>query len=532
MRVAWNDKEVLEGFRLSKQEAASSFGDDRMLIEKFIDQPRHIEIQVICDGQGTSIYLPERDCSIQRRNQKVLEEAPSTFLDEETRRAMGEQAVALANAVQYRSAGTVEFICDAQRNFYFLEMNTRLQVEHPITEMITGVDLVEHMIEVAAGRRLRLKQEDIKINGHAFESRVYAEDPLRGYLPTIGRLKRYIEPRQENLPPELAENAIVRTDSGILEGSEVSIYYDPMICKLVTHAPTRDHALDVMAWSLDNYVINGVTNNINLLRDLTAHPKFREGDVTTNFLPEQYPDGYQGHELSDQEKRELLGVAAVLQLRQDLRARTAVDDDDEATSENDLNGTQYTVTVVDPNRDGNSTSQSVRVYLGEGDDESAEFLLDFGTERMVIASDSPLSAPIFQASILSSADASESDEPLAELRSVQVVEPLDEGFRLQFLGTRFDVTVREQRAQELAAHMPVKVKADLSNMLLCPMPGTVLSFDVKVGDEVAPGATLCVVEAMKMQNALRSETGGKVKKLLVEPGATVAVDEPLIEFES
>uniref|UniRef100_A0A673GVJ9 Propionyl-CoA carboxylase alpha chain, mitochondrial n=1 Tax=Sinocyclocheilus rhinocerous TaxID=307959 RepID=A0A673GVJ9_9TELE len=304
MRIAWNDEETREGFRFSSQEALSSFGDDRLLIEKFIDNPRHIEIQVLADKHGDALWLNERECSIQRRNQKVVEEAPSTFLDPDTRRAMGEQAVSLANAVKYSSAGTVEFLVDSKKNFYFLEMNTRLQVEHPITECITGLDLVQQMIRIAKGYKLQHKQSDIPINGWAVESRVYAEDPYKSFgLPSIGRLSQYQEPL--DLPN-------VRVDSGIQEGSDISIYYDPMISKLVTYGKTREEALKKMEDALDNYVIRGVTHNIPLLREIIVHPRFVSGDISTKFLPEVYPDGFKGHMLTAGERRELLATAAAL----------------------------------------------------------------------------------------------------------------------------------------------------------------------------------------------------------------------------
>uniref|UniRef100_A0A669B9E0 Propionyl-CoA carboxylase alpha chain, mitochondrial n=1 Tax=Oreochromis niloticus TaxID=8128 RepID=A0A669B9E0_ORENI len=312
MRIAWNDEETREGFRFSSQEAASSFGDDRLLIEKYIDNPRHIEIQVLADKHGNALWLNERECSIQRRNQKVVEEAPSTFLDPVTRRAMGEQAVQLAKAVQYSSAGTVEFLVDSKKNFYFLEMNTRLQVEHPITECITGLDLVEQMIRVAKGYQLQHTQDDIPINGWAIECRVYAEDPYKSFgLPSIGRLSQYQEPLDLDK---------VRVDSGIQEGSDISIYYDPMISKLITYGATRAEALGRMEDALDNYVIRGVTHNIPLLREIITHPRFVSGHISTNFLPEVYPDGFKGHQLEADAKRELLASAAVLYIAAELRS--------------------------------------------------------------------------------------------------------------------------------------------------------------------------------------------------------------------
>ncbi|XP_074985730.1 propionyl-CoA carboxylase alpha chain, mitochondrial isoform X6 [Caretta caretta] len=313
MRIAWSDEQTREGFRFSSQEAASSFGDDRLLIEKFIDNPRHIEIQVLADKHDNALWLNERECSIQRRNQKVVEEAPSTFLDPETRRAMGEQAVALAKAVKYSSAGTVEFLVDTRKNFYFLEMNTRLQVEHPITECITGLDLVQEMIRVAKGYPLRHKQADIPINGWAVECRVYAEDPYKSFgLPSIGRLSQYQEPLHVSN---------VRVDSGIQEGSDINIYYDPMISKLITYGSDRAEALQRMEEALDNYVIRGVTHNIALLREVITHPRFVQGDVSTKFLPDVYPDGFKGHKLTDLEKRELLAIATSLYVAEQLRSQ-------------------------------------------------------------------------------------------------------------------------------------------------------------------------------------------------------------------
>ncbi len=309
MRVAWNDEEAREAWELSKAEALASFGDDRMLIEKFIDEPRHIEIQVLADAHGNAIYLNERECSIQRRNQKVIEEAPSTFIDPETRKAMGEQAIMLAKAVDYQSAGTVEFLVDSQKNFYFLEMNTRLQVEHPITEQITKVDLVEQMINVAAGRPLPLKQSDIGIHGWAIESRVYAEDP-QNFLPSIGRLSTYIEPNMEHN----TEDTGVRCDTGIVEGSEISIYYDPMICKLVTYGKDREEATKLMSKALNSYVIQGVTHNIPLLHDIIEKEAFLTGKTTTKFMEEIYPEGFTGRALSSQEKRQLLAGACYMHI--------------------------------------------------------------------------------------------------------------------------------------------------------------------------------------------------------------------------
>lgn len=336
MRICWNDEDVKINFRLSKQEAKSSFGDDRMLIEKYIDNGRHIEIQVLADGKGTSLYFPERECSIQRRNQKVIEEAPSPFLDEATRRAMGEQAISLVNAVGYKSAGTVEFLVDSDRKFYFLEMNTRLQVEHPITEYITGVDLVEGMIRVAAGVPLNLTQDQIKINGWAMESRVYAEDPYRNFLPSIGRLTTYVPPSGEG----------VRVDGGVYEGGEISIYYDPLICKLVTHGATRDESVRRMKEALDSYVIRGVNHNIPFLRAVMENPRFLKGNLTTKFIPEEFPQGFTGFAYTKQQQADLAALAAALRfasVQRDYSISDKLDPKGEAPSSIELSLTLHTV---------------------------------------------------------------------------------------------------------------------------------------------------------------------------------------------
>uniref|UniRef100_A0A7M4FNX3 Propionyl-CoA carboxylase subunit alpha n=1 Tax=Crocodylus porosus TaxID=8502 RepID=A0A7M4FNX3_CROPO len=368
MRIAWDDEETREGFRFSSQEAASSFGDDRLLIEKFIDNPRHIEIQVLGDKHGNALWLNERECSIQRRNQKVVEEAPSTFLDPETRRAMGEQAVALAKAVKYSSAGTVEFLVDSKKNFYFLEMNTRLQVEHPVTECITGLDLVQEMIRVAKGYPLRHKQADIPINGWAVECRVYAEDPYKSFgLPSIGKLSQYREPL--DVPN-------VRVDSGIQQGSDISIYYDPMISKLVTYGSNRAEALQRMEEALDNYIIRGVTHNIALLREVIIHPRFVQGDISTKFLPEVYPDGFKGHKLTDLEKRELLATAASLYVSCFVSQQVEVDGTKlNVTSEWNLaspllpvtvDGTPRTMQCLSRDAAGNISIQFLGTVVSEG----------------------------------------------------------------------------------------------------------------------------------------------------------------------
>uniref|UniRef100_A0A669EVY4 Propionyl-CoA carboxylase alpha chain, mitochondrial n=1 Tax=Oreochromis niloticus TaxID=8128 RepID=A0A669EVY4_ORENI len=478
MRIAWNDEETREGFRFSSQEAASSFGDDRLLIEKYIDNPRHIEIQVLADKHGNALWLNERECSIQRRNQKVVEEAPSTFLDPVTRRAMGEQAVQLAKAVQYSSAGTVEFLVDSKKNFYFLEMNTRLQVEHPITECITGLDLVEQMIRVAKGYQLQHTQDDIPINGWAIECRVYAEDPYKSFgLPSIGRLSQYQEPLDLDK---------VRVDSGIQEGSDISIYYDPMISKLITYGATRAEALGRMEDALDNYVIRGVTHNIPLLREIITHPRFVSGHISTNFLPEVYPDGFKGHQLEADAKRELLASAAVLYIAAELR----------------------------------SAKQFVLFRVASTPVECShwELCVELGEERQDVE--------------ISKSGTVEMDGAKVEVwGALNLASPL---LPLTINGTQrmLQVThILSKLAAELNSYMPEKVSEDTSSILRSPMPGTVVAVSVKPGDTVAEGQEICVIEAMKMQNSLTAVKQAKVKSVHCKPGETVGEGDLLVELE-
>ncbi|XP_061545855.1 propionyl-CoA carboxylase alpha chain, mitochondrial isoform X2 [Phycodurus eques] len=500
MRVAWNDEEAREGFRFSSQEASSSFGDDRLLIEKYIDNPRHIEIQVLADKHGNALWLNERECSIQRRNQKVVEEAPSTFLDSVTRRAMGEQAVQLAKAVQYSSAGTVEFLVDSAKNFYFLEMNTRLQVEHPITECITGLDLVEQMIRVAKGYQLQHKQEDIPINGWAFESRVYAEDPYKSFgLPSIGRLSQYQE------PPSLNN---VRVDSGIQEGSDISIYYDPMISKLITYGATRAEALAKMEDALDSYVIRGVTHNIPLLREIITHPRFISGDISTNFLPEIYPDGFKGHQLQVEQQRELLASAAALYI---------------------------TAQLCSQNVRGNSRVSSIPAechcwelcaQLGERWHEVKVntfgdiYMVEVDGEQVEVDGRWNLASPLLPLTINS------------KHRMLQCLSRDASGLIvLQYLGTSYKVRILSKLAAELNSYMPEKVPEDASSILRSPMPGTVVAVTVRPGDKVAEGQEICVIEAMKMQNSITAAKQAKVKRVHCKPGETVGEGDLLVELE-
>ncbi|XP_072180375.1 propionyl-CoA carboxylase alpha chain, mitochondrial-like [Diadema setosum] len=501
MRIAWNDEEAREGFRLSSQEAASSFGDDRLLVEKFIDNPRHIEIQVLADSHGNAIYLNERECSIQRRNQKVIEEAPSTFLDESTRQAMGAQAVALAKAVDYKSAGTVEFLVDSNRNFYFLEMNTRLQVEHPITECITGVDLVQEMIRVAKGHHLRYSQEDIPINGWAVESRVYAEDPYKSFgLPSIGRLHRYSEPLHLDR---------VRVDSGIKEGSEISIYYDPMISKLVTYGKDRSEAMETMVKALDTYVIRGVTHNISLLQDVLANPRFQSGDISTKFLQEEYPEGFSGWKLNQAEETNLKAVASCVYILSQFKAQQFLNQTRVPTSPMTFGDCHLSLVM-------GGERQDVTVAMeGEGrlkvtmDDQSLDVDIDWSTADDVIT-------PTVNNTSL----------------CLQVISCDGTGnIQLQYRGTVFSMAVMRQEAADLQALMPEKAKPDVSKEVVSPMPGKLHTLHVEVGQVVGEGQEVCVVEAMKMHNSLYVSRDGKVKTIHFVEGDSIAEDDVIIELE-
>ncbi|MDP5346255.1 MAG: acetyl/propionyl/methylcrotonyl-CoA carboxylase subunit alpha [Paracoccaceae bacterium] len=499
MRIAWDDVQAAEGFLSSKNEAAASFGDDRIFIEKFVTQPRHIEIQVLADSHGNCVYLHERECSIQRRNQKVIEEAPSPFLDEATRRAMGEQACALAQSVGYTSAGTVEFIVDSARNFYFLEMNTRLQVEHPVTELITGVDLVEQMIRVAAGEALPFAQSDLKINGWAVESRLYAEDPYRNFLPSIGRLTRY-RPPVESATPTRA----VRNDTGVFEGGEISMFYDPMIAKLCTWAPTRAAAIDEMRVALDAFELEGIGHNLPFLSAVMDHPRFVSGEISTAFIEEEYPDGFQGATLDTALLRRVAAAACAMHRVSEVR-RSRISgriDNHERKVGNDwvvnLQGAKFAVQIA-------------------ADASGADVGFDDGTRLRVTADwkpGQPLACLIVDGSPL-----------------VMKVAKIPGGFRLRLRGADLKVHVRTPRQAELAALMPEKLPPDTSRFLLCPMPGLVVKISVAEGDEVQEGQALATVEAMKMENILRAERRGIVKRLAASPGASLRVDDVIMEFE-
>jgi propionyl-CoA carboxylase alpha chain len=503
MRIANSTSEVAEGFGLAKAEAKASFGDDRVFIEKFIVDPRHIEIQVLGDKHGNVIHLGERECSIQRRNQKVVEEAPSPLLDETTRRHMGEQAVALAKAVNYDSAGTVEFVAGQDKSFYFLEMNTRLQVEHPVTELVTGIDLVEQMIRVAAGERLSIVQKGVTLTGWAVESRVYAEDPFRNFLPSIGRLVKYCPPHESSV-----DGITVRNDTGVQEGGEISIYYDPMIAKLVTHAPSRAAAIEAQATALDFFYIDGIRHNIPFLSALMLHPRWREGKLSTGFIAEEFPKGFSVRNPEGEIARRLAAVAAAIDHVLGERKRQ-------------ISG-QLTGRPVQRERRRS-------VWL-----DRTEIALDIArdTEGIIVrfvGADGALGNPHNLVSPWKPGDPVWHGTIDGRLLAMQV-RPIPNGIRLAHQGYEVAINVFTDFEAGAARLMPVSAKADSGKKLLCPMPGLVVSIAVAEGQEVKAGETLAVVEAMKMQNVLRAERDATVKKIHATPGATLAVDALILEF--
>ncbi len=493
MRLVRGEAEMADALRSAAHEAKASFGDERVFVEKFIEHPRHIEIQVLADSYGHVIHLGERECSIQRRHQKVIEESPSPLLDAKTRAAMGAQAVALAQAVEYRSAGTVEFIADRNKNFYFLEMNTRLQVEHPVTEKVTGLDLVEWMIRIAAGERLTLKQKDVRLDGWAIEARLYAEDPTRGFLPASGRVVRYREPT----------GAGVRIDSGIHEGAEVTVHYDPILAKIVTHAADRDGAVALMRHALDSCCVRGVVNNGLFLGAVMANPRFQSGDISTAFIQEEFGAAFDPAKAGKEQLAVLVAVAATLHHR--LHARDAA-----------IGGGQNAQRVA---------SGAEWVVLANGDSHKATVAETAGGHAAVTSSDSHevigewrFDDPVFRGAV--------NGRPVA----VQV-ERIGLAYRLSHDGVRLDLQVLAPRAAELAALMPAKKKQDMSRFVLSPMPGLLSSLAVAVGQDVKAGEAIAVIEAMKMENVLRAERDGRVAALRAKPGDSLAADQPILEFE-
>ena len=494
MRIAGNDAECRDGLKRASGEAETAFGDGRVFVEKYIENSRHIEIQVLADGFGNTVYLGERECSIQRRHQKVIEEAPSPLVDEQTRRAMGEQAVALAKAVDYRSAGTVEFIVDQDRNFYFLEMNTRLQGEHPVTELVTGLDLVEQMIRIADGEKLAFSQEDVALNGCAIETRIYAEDPLRNFLPSSGRLVRY-------RPPD--EDDHVRVDTGVAEGGEISIFYDPMIAKLITSGATREEAAVRMSGALDQFHISGVRHNVGFLAALIAHPRFAEGRLSTNFIAEEYPDGFHSQDLTPEDPRLLIAVAGCVHCAYQIRA---------SMISGQIAGRQRVVSddwVVILHGD----AVPVRIKPVDGGYE-----LVVEGEDIAIETAWKLGQPLFWGNLNGRGFCLQ-------------VERQGVVYRLLHGGAEADVLVLSPRAAELQALMPVKEAPDTSKYLLSPMPGLLISLSVEEGQEVKAGEELAVIEAMKMENVLRAERDGVVAAIKAGPGDSLAVDQVILEYE-
>jgi propionyl-CoA carboxylase alpha chain len=500
MRIARSKAEVAEGFARARSEAKSSFGDERVFIEKFITDPRHIEIQVLGDKHGNIVYLGERECSIQRRNQKVIEEAPSPLLDAATRKKMGEQAVALAKAVGYDSAGTVEFVAAQDKSFYFLEMNTRLQVEHPVTELVTGIDLVEQMIRIAAGEKLSIKQRDIKLDGWAIESRIYAEDPYRNFLPSTGRLTRYRPPQEGR-----ANGVTVRNDTGVYEGGEISIYYDPIIAKLVTHAPTRNAAIAAQSDALDSFVVDGIRHNIPFLAALMAHPRWRAGKLSTGFIAEEFPAGFHPHAPEGEPAEVIAAVAAAIDHVLGERKRR----------------------IAGQLRGRNVTRESQRaVWLGEREiklevkRENDAIIVGFnhgkGAGRKLRSNWKPGDI-VWNGTF--------DDHPVAvQIRTVP------NGFALSYRGNEAKAFVYTEREAGYARLMPARKIADTGKQVLCPMPGLVVAIAVKEGQEVKAGETVAVVEAMKMENVLRAEIDGTVKKINARPGDSLAVDAVILEF--
>ncbi len=497
MRIARNDQECREGFQRATSEARSSFGDDRILIEKFIEKPRHIEIQIMADRHGNVIYLAERECSLQRRHQKVIEEAPSPFLTPETRRKMGEQAVMLARAVNYSSAGTVECIVDQEQNFYFLEMNTRLQVEHPVTEMITGLDLVEMMIRIAAGEKLDVRQEDIKINGWAMECRIYAEDPIRDFMPSTGRLVTY--------QPPCEEEGRVRVDSGVVEGGEISMFYDPMIAKLVTWGEDRSRAIAAMRDALDEYVIRGVQQNITFLAALLAHPRFQAGDISTDFIAHEYADGFRPADVPLEDPVLPIVVAGIVhRLYMDRAARISGQ-----LAGHERRVQDSWVVVID------EVYHRIHVRAFQPD---CCYRVEYEGQEYAVQTDWRFCQKLFRGSI-------------GEKKFCFQVTRDGIGYELIHRGRRTLATVLTPRAAELYQAMPRKAAPDLSRYLTAPMPGLLVKLRATVGQKVKAGEELAVIEAMKMENVLRAPADGIIAKIISCQGACLSVDEIILEFE-
>ena len=509
LRVAYDDKQAFEGFTSCRNEARNSFGDDRVFIEKFVEEPRHIEIQVLGDANGNMVYLWERECSIQRRHQKVIEEAPSPFISEATRKAMGEQAVALARAVKYQSAGTVEFVVGKDQSFYFLEMNTRLQVEHPVTEGITGLDLVEMMIRVAAGERLYLTQEDIKRDGWAMECRINAEDPFRGFLPSTGRLVKFAPPAETwTASGEVPEEGGVRVDTGVIDGGEIPMYYDSMIAKLVVKGRDRADAIAKMREALNAFAIRGISSNIPFQAALLAHPKFVAGDFNTGFIAEQYPNGFSAAALPQTDPMLLRALAAVAhRLHLDRSARIT----------GQLPGHEF---VIKPDSvvittDGQGQSEYVPVTVVP---DNGGFNVELGGARYHIEFDTPLREVVIHGRIDGASFCAQ-------------IERIGLAYRVIHNGTQVDAKVVSPLAAQMHTLMPFKAPPDLSRFLLSPMPGLLVDVTVKPGQKVLAGEKLAVIEAMKMENILLATQDAVVAEVKATKGESLAVDQIIIRFE-
>lgn len=532
MRIAWSIDEVKDGFTSAQNEARSAFGDDRVFVEKYIERPRHIEIQVLADTYGNCIALGERECSIQRRHQKVLEEAPSPFIDEKTRTAMQDQAVALAKTVDYCSAGTVEFIVDNQSNFYFLEMNTRLQVEHPVTEFITGLDLVEQMIRVAAGEKLSMQQSDVELKGWSLEARVYAEDPDRNFMPSIGRLSHYQPPAEGDIALADGSRATVRVDTGVFEGGEISMYYDPMIAKLVTHADTRAGAITAMSEALEKYVVRGVNHNIPFLNALITHPSFKSGDLTTGFIDEHYPDGFDSSQVSDASSlasEASAGLPAIVlpavfaEHKDRMRAR-GIDNQlrrsthqSHAPNSGQINDS-YTYAVV-------SAGSTYSVEVSDAATNEQAINITHGAQTVTLSTQWLPGQYLFESQLANDA----AGKPKTDLTAQ--ISRNTSGWSVSHSGQITNVYVMSPRSADMLERMPEKQPPDLSRFLLSPMPGLLLKLSVSEGENVKAGQELAVVEAMKMENVLTAAQDGVVKAIPETVGASLSVDQVIIEFE-
>jgi len=516
LRVAFNDKEALEGFTSCRNEARNSFGDDRVFIEKFVEEPRHIEIQLLGDSHGNVVYLNERECSIQRRHQKVIEEAPSPFISDATRKAMGEQAVALAKAVKYQSAGTVEFVVGKDQSFYFLEMNTRLQVEHPVTECITGLDLVELMIRVAAGEKLPIAQKDVQRNGWAIECRINAEDPFRSFLPSTGRLVRFQPPKETMFAADTSQLQGVRVDTGVQDGGEIPMFYDSMIAKLIVHGKDRKEAIAKMREALNGFVIRGISSNIPFQAALLAHPKFVSGDFNTGFIAENYAKGFQAEDVPHEDPSFLLALAAYVNRRMLGRA---------AGISGQLPGHGVTVgeefVVVSLGAAGQNTPHPVTV--GNYQAQTGSGTVEVGAKRYEICSNWHLGGARIRGTVNGQPFAAQVERGVGR-------NPL--AIRIAHNGTRLDALVLTPRAAQLHALMPYKAPPDMSRYVLSPMPGLLVDVAVQVGQKVQAGERVAVIEAMKMENVLFAVADGVVGKVLAAKGESLSVDQPIVEFQA